>query len=1075
MILIQKTGKGTVNYLVNSENQFAKTTEELKNFDKSMPSLTELARMQREFGHTRQDMISNFQQYMAKNTDHHKASFGGGLGEKFGFEYSAKNFELLKKGFWPGTKDDFERIYTKERIKNSITNKNLDLYSRLNKYTTLKKEHKETERKNKKSKYDVGLKLKESNGKLSLITQRPPKEVNGKTKGQTQEGESLVFGCPKGLSMLYAVADKGTQQIINKALDKAVEETMKEYALKLLPATKDYQNKIDPSKTALLYASFDHIENRNVEPHKHRHIEVSNFAEFTFKDGTKKILAPDTNNVYTDRKELTSIFNTMLVSNLEKAGIKTKQYEDKNLGFSFQIVGIEREKEEKLINRKDEIQKYMEERKKKDKKDYKTIDLAAFDQAHIKEMEEARKATQKSKSADLNSESLHSLIRKTTEKEITFEEITQAQMKHKRTKIEFNEENIINMQKLEIDGQVSKQEIMAEIYNNLRFAKTFDSIETLRNEGTNIYEKMIKEELLVIKENGKITSSQIIENEVFMLDNFQKLKQEDLLNTNQLNLKEVREFNDRFKQVIPSGMNKDQIKACDELTQDKRLTVCIGSAGTGKTTSYIKFANEFHTARGRKVFGLATQTITAIALADAGIKDCFNIDTFLEQVKYGKLDIKNASIIIDEAGMVGTKHYRQLTDLAETHNLRLVLVGDDKQLASVSAGNAFSQVLAIKQDYSTIDINSRQKNNVALEIAESFKVKDVDKAINLLSKNDLLHQAKTTKEVNQKLVNDYMKDDSESKLIIAATNEEVNQLNDMIREKLKEQRTLEGKKHYKEQTIEVQQADNKVLRSFSKNDEILFTKNMTISKDLKVLNGERGKIVSTRESVFTIELERLDKNKKPVQIKIDTKEHNHLNHAYATTTHKSQGKTVDSCFVKAGALTSSNAAYVNFSRHKHKVALYIETSNLEAFVKNSKMSQVKATTADDKNCQKIANEILEKRRVEQLIIKQTEKIKYQKPDIRKMQEKANRVKMENEKLLKEQQEKQRKEQQANLEKIESVKQTMKSIEQETKAITQAQETKKPKGVDFAKQLLAECREIEKNKQTLKQTGPRVKM
>lgn len=1070
MILIQKTAKGTINYLVNSENQFAKTTEELKNFDKSMPSLTELARMQREFGHTRQDMISNFERYMAKNTDHHKASFGGGLGEKFGFEYSAKNFELLKRGFWPGTKEDFERIYTKERIKNSITNKNLDLYSRLNKYTTLKKEQKETERKNKKIKYDVGLKLKESNGKLSLITQRPPKEVNGKTKGQTQEGESLVFGCPKGLSMLYAVADKRTQQIINKALDKAVEETMKEYALKLLPSTKDYQNKIDPSKTALLYASFDHIENRNVEPHKHRHIEVANFAEFTFKDGTKKILAPDTINVFTDRKELTSIFNTMLVSNLEKAGIKTKQYEDKNLGFSFQIVGIEREKEEKLINRKDEIKKYMEERKQKDKKDYKTIDLAAFDQAHTREMEEARKATQKSKSADLNSESLHSLIRETTEKEITFEEITQAQMKHKRTIIEFSEENIINMQKLEIDGQVSKQEIMAEIYNNLRFTKTFDSIETLRNDGINIYEKMIKEKLLVVKDNGKITSKQIIENEVFMLENFQKLKQEDLLNTNQLNLKEVREFNDRFKQFNPKGMNEDQIRACDELTKDKRLTVCIGSAGTGKTATFSSYANEFHTARGRKVFGLATQTITAIALAEAGIKDCFNIDTFLEQVKYGKLDIKNASLIIDEAGMVGTKHYRQLTDLAETHNLRLVLIGDDKQLASVSAGNAFSQVLSITQDYSTIDINMRQKNNIALEVAESFKVKNVDKAINLLSKNGLLHKAETTKEVNQKLVNDYMKDGSESKLIIAATNEEVNQLNDMIREKLKEQRTLEGKKLYKEQTIEVQQGDNKVLRNFSKDDEILFTKNMTISKDLKVLNGERGKIVSTRESVFTIELERLDKNKKPVQIKIDTKEHNHLNHAYATTTHKSQGKTVDSCFVKAGALTSSNAAYVNFSRHKHKVALYIETSNLEAFVKNSKMSQVKATTADDKNCQKIANEILEKRRVEQLIIKQTEKIKYQKPDIRKMQEKASRVKIKNEKLLKEQQEKQRKEQQENLAKVESIKQTMKSIELETQLIT-----KHTKGLENAKNLSAELKANAEKEKVLKQSGPKFRI
>lgn len=1070
MILIQKTTKGTINYLVNSENQFAKTTEELKNIDKSMPSLTELARMQRELGHTRQDMISNFERYMSKNTDHHKASFGGGLGEKFGFEYSAKNFELLKKGFWPGTKEDFERIYKKERGINSTANKNLDIYSRFNKYTTIKKEQNEVERKNKKSKYDVGLKLKETNGKLSLITQRPPKEVNGKTKGQTQEGESLVFGCPKGLSMLYAVADKGTQQIINKALDKAVEETMKEYALKLLPSTKAYQDKIDPSKTALLYASFDHIENRNVEPHKHRHVEISNFAEFTFKDGTKKILAPDTNNVYTDRKELTSLFNTMLVSNLEKAGIKTKQYEDKNLGFSFQIVGIEREKEEKLIKRKDEIQKYMQEKEKKEKKTYKTIDLAAFDMEHAKEMEKARKATQKTKSDDLNSESLHSLIRDTTEKEITFEEITQAQMKYKKSKVEFDEEKIINMQKLEIDGQVKKTELIAEIYNQLRFAKTFDSVESLRNEGQSIYESMIQRKLLVVKDDGKITSNQIIENETLMIDNFQKLKQEDSLNTNQLSLIEVREFNDRFKQFSPKGMNDDQVKACDELTKDKRLTVCIGSAGVGKTTSYIKFANEFHTARDRKVIGLATQTTTSKALDEAGIKETFNIESFIRQAEKGKIDIKNATLIIDEAGMVGTKHYRQLTDLAETHNLRLVLVGDDKQLASVSAGNAFSQILSIAKDYSTIDINMRQKNNVALEVAESFKVKNVEKAINTLTANELLHQADTTKEVNQKLVNDYMKDDSESKIIIASTNEEVNQLNDMVREKLKEQRTQEGKKLYKEQTIEIQQGDNKVLKSFSKDDEILFTKNMTISKDLKLLNGERGKIVATRESVFTIELERLDKNKKPVQIKIDTKEHNHLNHSYATTTHKSQGKTVDSCFVKGGALSSSNAAYVNFSRHKHKVALYIEKPNLEAFIKNSKMSQVKATTADDKNCQVIAKEILEQRRLEKAIIEKTSSIKYQKPDIRQMQVKAQEKKKELEKQLKEQQEKEHKK---NLENVEQTKQRTKPIQQELEQLGKPKES----SLDFARRLSAECKETAKAKEreTLKQTGPRMKI
>lgn len=35
---------------------------------------------------------------------------------------------------------------------------------------------------------------------------------------------------------------------------------MKEYALKLLPSTKDYQDKIDNSKTTLVYASFDTLK-----------------------------------------------------------------------------------------------------------------------------------------------------------------------------------------------------------------------------------------------------------------------------------------------------------------------------------------------------------------------------------------------------------------------------------------------------------------------------------------------------------------------------------------------------------------------------------------------------------------------------------------------------------------------------------------------------------------------------------------------------------------------------------------------------------------------------------------------
>ena len=168
MFKIQKTTKGTIDYLVNSENQFSRTNEELSLGGSGLPSLTELARMKREIGHSRQEMASNFEQYMSRNTDHHKASFGGGLGQKFGFEYSAKNFELLKKGFWPGTKEDFERIYKKERGINSTANKNLDIYSRFNKYTTIKKEQNEVERKNKNIHID-NMYLQELKKKYPLV------------------------------------------------------------------------------------------------------------------------------------------------------------------------------------------------------------------------------------------------------------------------------------------------------------------------------------------------------------------------------------------------------------------------------------------------------------------------------------------------------------------------------------------------------------------------------------------------------------------------------------------------------------------------------------------------------------------------------------------------------------------------------------------------------------------------------------------------------------------------------------------------------------------------------------------
>src|SRR5438874_2014095 len=49
-------------------------------------------------------------------------------------------------------------------------------------------------------------------------------------------------------------------------------------------------------------------------------------------------------------------------------------------------------------------------------------------------------------------------------------------------------------------------------------------------------------------------------------------------------------------------------------------------------------------------------------------------------------------LIVDEAGMVGTRDLAGLADAAERSRAKLVLVGDDRQLPEIEAGGAFREL-----------------------------------------------------------------------------------------------------------------------------------------------------------------------------------------------------------------------------------------------------------------------------------------------------------------------------------------------------------------------------------------------
>jgi ATP-dependent exoDNAse (exonuclease V) alpha subunit len=110
-----------------------------------------------------------------------------------------------------------------------------------------------------------------------------------------------------------------------------------------------------------------------------------------------------------------------------------------------------------------------------------------------------------------------------------------------------------------------------------------------------------------------------------------------------------------------------------------------------------------------------------------------------------------------------------------------------------------------------------------------------------------------------------------------------------------------------------------VEHEFSKGDRIQFT---APSKELKVANRELGTIerVGSQGDLSV----RLDSGR---ELRFNIREHAHLDHGYAVTSHSSQGQTAERVLIhvdteKSELLVNNRFAYVSVSRAQHDAQIY---------------------------------------------------------------------------------------------------------------------------------------------------------
>lgn len=363
--------------------------------------------------------------------------------------------------------------------------------------------------------------------------------------------------------------------------------------------------------------------------------------------------------------------------------------------------------------------------------------------------------------------------------------------------------------------------------------------------------------------------------------------------------------------------NREQKAAYALLTSGAKIVSVNGAAGTGK--SYVLGAlNEACSRQGRRIFGVAFQAATARDMQESGGMQSMTIDAFLKRVSENRIYIPdNSMILIDEAGMVGSRHLERLLQVALDNNAQIRMVGDSMQLSAVSAGAAFAKI----QEYLAADCQvtlrkvMRQKDAEMRKASIALSQHDVGSAIQIYERMEKLFQTATQQEAADVLALEWHCGRGDNKIMLAHTNKDVARLNNKARALLKEEGRLS------EQDYIAHVTDRKSvtrLLKLTQGDYIVFKQN---NKEMGVVNGTRGWV--ERIEQYDNEIERLGVRLDDGRlVEFTLNDYNRIQHGYASTIHQAQGMTVDSTYLLISNSMNANLAYVGMTRHKQDLHVY---------------------------------------------------------------------------------------------------------------------------------------------------------
>lgn len=816
------------------------------------------------------------------------------------------------------------------------------------------------------------ISFREAKGRDARDSEELGKYITAATKAPQQAvaGYDLVFAPPKSVSTLWALTDNDSRQTIEKAHEKAIQETLS-YLEREAIATRSGVNGVAQVdvKSGLIATKFRHYDSRNGDPQLHDHVVLANKVQgadgkWRTIDGSLLYKMNVASSEFYNQRVMGHIQTDLGVQVVEREVTPGKRPVLEIDGVDQRLTRLQSSRSEDIKNSVKQLTDEYIARNGKEPDQKTRIALAqqatletrpgkksARSLAELRnEWREAAIETVGAETVDnLMATVLGKVVERPTPPALNLEEAA-------RTVV-----GIVSEQR----GAWGRHHIEAETRRWISHNQNGQNVD--ESSISTIVDSALTKHSLRITPPGthglfepltRADGSSIYEHRGTVLFTSEKvLYAEDRLlsasRTRVIPAASAESF-DRAMQAHTGPLDAGQRRLAHEFaTSDKLLLVGTGPAGAGKTTALRLAANTIREAGGH-VIGLAPSAKAASVMGEEIQAPAHTIDALLLSYEHGsngqpihpEMALSPGDVlIVDEAGMAGTTNLANVVILAEQKGSLVRFIGDTRQLSAVQSGGALR---AIQNDVGSVALEEVHRFTTAGEAEASLLLREPTPA-EVDPFQFYKEQGRVTagneEHITGAVFTAWQHDTAAGKnsVMIAADNTTVGELNARAQA-------------YRFQTGEVGGSENVQLRDGLQ----AHTGDLIVSRrNQRTLTLNRGKDWVKNNDMWIVDRVNEDgsltvqhtnhqgKTTLPANYVADFVEL-----GYASTVHRSQGITADTTHAIITEKTSRELAYVALTRGRDDNHAYVVTGD------GQHMDEVLATVAGSYDSNLSAHEMI---------------------------------------------------------------------------------------------------------------------